>query len=134
MVCLYCGSETSVINSRPQRRTNHIWRRRQCRSCSAIFTTSEMADLFKSLSVKNDKHIQSFSRDKLFMSIHDSLKHRKTAQSDATGLTETVINQLYPHAASGQLTTDDITDCTMKVLKRFDKSAATHYRAFHPLI
>ena len=133
MVCIYCGAETSVINSRPQKRSNHIWRRRQCTDCTAVFTTSEAPDLSKCLVVVRGKALQPFSRDKLFLSVHSSLKHRKTALTDASGLTDTILSRLYPHIASGTLPVLSIVATTLKTLKHFDTASATHYEAFHPL-
>lgn len=132
MVCIYCGAETSVINSRPQKRYNNIWRRRQCGGCGAVFTTSETPDFLKSLVVTNGNSLEPFSRDKLFLSVHDSVRHRKTATSDATGLTGTIISRLYPFITSGSLARADITHIAAATLKRFDKAAASHYRAYHP--
>lgn len=133
MVCIYCGSSTQVINSRHQKRANHIWRRRQCVNCAAIFTTSEASDLLKSWSVKKGKQLEPFSRDKLFVSLYESLRHRKQATSDATALTDTVITRLYPLVTVGAVASTDIIEVTSVVLKHFDQAAATHYRAFHPL-
>ena len=133
MVCIYCGSETRVINSRPQKRTNNIWRRRQCSACMALFTTSERPDFLTSLSVRRSKKIEPFSRDKLFLSIHDSLKHRKSATSDATALTDTVLSKLYPLLGEGSLDEREITLVVCEVLAAFDPASATYYRAYHPI-
>lgn len=133
MICIYCGSDTKVINSRPQKRHNYIWRRRQCIKCGAVFTTSEVPDLFKGLMVLTGAQMQPFSRDKLFLSVYDSLRHRKTAITDTTALTDTIISRLYPNASSGSLDSHEIAQITINVLKRFDKAAAIHYEAFHPL-
>lgn len=133
MVCIYCGSETSVINSRPQKRQNHIWRRRQCASCAAVFTTSEAPDFLKSLSVVRGNNLQPFSRDKLFLSVNDSLRHRKSATSDASALTDTVISRLYPVIASGSVDSAEITKFAHAVLRNFDSAAATYYAAYHPV-
>ena len=133
MVCIYCGAKTQVINSRLQKRQNHIWRRRQCNDCSAVFTTSEIPDYFLGLAVKHKTNVQAFSRDKLFLSIHDSLKHRKSAHADATGLTDTIISKLYPLISQGGLKSTDISTCVISILRNFDKPAATHYLAYHPL-
>lgn len=78
------------------------------------------------------KRLEAFQRDKLLLSIHDSLKHRKTATSDATGLTDTVIARLYPLMQNTIIEKIDITVITLEILQRFDKTAATHYAAFHP--
>lgn len=77
-------------------------------------------------------HLQPFLRDKLFLSIHDSLKHRKTATADAAALTATIINQLYTIAHEARLEAAEIIDLSAATLERFDAVAAAHYRAFHP--
>lgn len=87
----------------------------------------------KSIVVKNASALEPFSRDKLLMSIYDSLKHRKTAVTDAAGLTDTVVGRLYNTIKQAQVGTADIIAITSAVLKRFDKAAATHYLAFHPI-
>lgn len=40
MTCPYCGSDTKVINSRPQE--DSVWRRRKCVDCKARFSTTEI--------------------------------------------------------------------------------------------
>lgn len=132
MVCVYCAHDTRVVNSRPQKRLNRVWRRRTCTNCGATFTSTEAVDLSGSITIRNKKQLQAFQRDKLFMSIYDSLKHRKTALSDATGLTDTIVSQLYPLMTDAVLEKAAITEVTSVVLLRFDKVAATHYQAFHP--
>lgn len=132
MLCIYCGHDTQVVNSRSQKKLNHIWRRRKCAHCKAVFTTTETPDLLKSLVVSNSSGLSPFSRDILFLSIYDSLKHRKTALQDAVGLTDTVIAKLYPDIDNGCITGDKVTSVTLQTLGRFDKPATTHYAAYHP--
>lgn len=133
MVCIYCKQDTRVVNSRPQKRTNRVWRRRTCTVCGTTFTSVEAIDLSGSITVKDAKALTPFQRDKLFMSVYDSLKHRKTALSDATGLTDTVVGKLLPLMKDAILDKSDIAGTATEVLKRFDKAAATYYQAFHPL-
>lgn len=133
MVCIYCGGNTQITNSRPQKRLNHVWRRRKCAACGAIFTTSETPDLLSSWRIRKTKSLEPFSRDQLFLSLYDSVRHRKTAQSDATALTDTVINRVTSWVVDGSLMQNDLTRETTEILKRFDQVAATHYAAFHPL-
>lgn len=133
MVCIYCGHETQVINSRPQKRTNQIWRRRKCQRCAAVFTTNERVDTESSLRVQNHGVLEPFSRDKLLIDIYDSLRHRKTALRDASALTQTVWSQLQGPIDEGLLDREEIIKTTSAVLRRFDKAAASHYLAFHPL-
>lgn len=132
MVCIYCGADTGVFNSRWQKRTNSVWRRRSCPDCQATYTTIERMDLGKSLLVKGPKGFKPFSRDKLLITLHNSLLHRKTALTDAIGLRDTAESLIVIAANDAQvLTSDIITTCTA-MLEKFDKTAATHYRAFHP--
>lgn len=101
-------------------------------SCGTTFTSVEIPDLSGSITVKSREQLQAFQRDKLFLSIYDSLKHRKTALRDATELTDTVLTHLYPHMQHAVVTKVQITEITLETLQRFDKAAATHYEAFHP--
>lgn len=132
MVCIYCGGETKVINSRSQRKANQIWRRRRCVACKAVFSTEERAITENSLVVTWKNRVQPFSREKLLLSVYDSLRHRKTALSDATALTATIQQKLQPFVQNASLPHSAITGVVTKVLDRFDKSAAVHYRAYHP--
>jgi transcriptional repressor NrdR len=133
MLCIYCQNDTRVVNSRPQKRLNRVWRRRTCMTCGTTFTSTEAVDLGGSITVRDMKQLEPFQRDKLLMSVYDSLKHRKTALSDATGLTDTVISKLYPLMKDAVVDKSSIGQTTWVVLKRFDKAAATYYAAFHPL-
>lgn len=133
MVCPYCSHDTRVTNSRPQLRTNSIWRRRLCTGCGAIFTSTEHIDLEKSVMVEVNGRLQPFLRDKLFASIYDSLRHRKSALSDATALTDTVIAKVLGLISDGRIEGTVITQQASAILKRFDQAAAVHYAAYHPL-
>lgn len=132
MVCIYCSSSTDVINSRHQKRRNAVWRRRQCRECQAVFTTSEQADLSSTLFIVRSKTVlDPFSRDQLLMSIYDSCKHRQTALGDAIALTATCIAAILAQTTNGSITRPIIIEQTAAVLERFDKTAATMYKAYH---
>lgn len=132
MVCVYCGHETAVTNSRPQKRLNQVWRRRRCSECRAIVTTIESVDYSAAWMVKRPTgQLQPFSRDKLFVSLYNSLQHRKSATSDATALTATVIRSLALVQARSTLEPAMIRSAASVALHRFDIAAATHYDAFH---
>ena len=131
MVCIYCGNLTKVVNSRLQRRSNNIWRRRLCVVCAAPFTTQEKADLFSSFMVAEESGaLRPFLKEKLFLSIYDSCRHRAKAISDAIALTDTVVTALsFPHQQS--ISPKDIAKVAFEVLNRFDSDAATFYKAYH---
>jgi len=133
MVCIYCGGDTSVSNSRSQTKTNQVWRRRHCLDCDGLFTSIEVADLASSILYKKDKrHVEPFERDKLFISIYESCKHRKDAPRAATALTTTVLSKLLAQIETASLSREKVIDVSSIVLKHFDKAAATQYLAYHP--
>lgn len=132
MVCIYCGEKTKVTNSRGSRKTLITWRRRECLGCSAIFTTRERIDLEETLMVKKPANdLQPFWRDKLFVSVNNSLSHRKTALKDATELTDTVITRLKAIQRGGILNIEVLAAETHATLERFDHSASVHYKAHY---
>ena len=133
MVCIYCGGPTHVTNSRSQKRSNATWRRRSCEKCLAVCTTIEVIDLSTAIVVTGSKRPSPFSRDKLFVSIYDSCKHRKDAQTSATLLTDTIIKQLHPLIDNASVSSSTIRDITLKTLGRFDTVAGVHYGAYHPV-
>src|SRR5579862_8809508 len=109
MVCVYCGSETKVTNSRLQKRNNQVWRRRQCVVCQAVFTTHESIELESALSVDKKGRSEPFLPDLLLKELMMSLNHRKDVYKPA-----------------------DISKTTAEVLKRFDKRAYLRYVSDHP--
>ncbi len=133
MVCIYCGEDTQVINSRLQSRANQVWRRRKCYACNNIFSSIEGVNWVQAIRFKHKSHLEPFSRDKLFVSIFEACKHRKTAVSDATGLCSSVLSKLWPQNDAAILERNQVIRATSAVIKRFDKAAGVQYLAYHPL-
>ncbi len=134
MVCIYCNSETQVVNSRLQRRANQVWRRRKCLACKSVFSSLERADLARSLAFRTSQNaIRPFSRDILFISVYEALKHRKQAVSEAGALTDTILGKLRKLIKDGSVGRQEVVSVTQTILKRFDKAASVQYGAFHPL-
>lgn len=136
MVCIYCGSPTSVNNSRLQHSNNHVWRRRCCTECGSIFTTIELPDLSGTFMVNTGadggkRSLKPFSRDKLFLDIYACCKHRPKAIDEAASLTQTVINQLLAQKPEGIVDRAEIVTKTYNALKRFDAASATIFAAYH---
>ncbi len=132
MVCIYCGGKTQVTNSRPQKRLNQTWRRRECYQCHAVFTTEESAQLATSLVVKHPNGpISPFSRDKLFASLLKALGHRTSAVDDASALTATVTAKLLQAATGAAVSPSDIIVVATDTLQHFDSAAAVQYQAYH---
>lgn len=132
MVCIYCGKSTEVTNSRASASNYRVWRRRRCSSCNSIFTTSEQTDYNSSLVVAKDSgSLAPFSRDNLFISIHESCKHRPNSIYDATWLTNSVMAKLLKTSKDGVISRRSIFEAVDTVLSKFDKVAAVHYKAYY---
>jgi transcriptional repressor NrdR len=132
MVCVYCGNETRVTNSRLQKRNNQVWRRRQCEACKAVFTTHEIVDLSNALLVDSGVSTSPFLPDRLFSDVLAALKDYKHRYIAAREITSTVIQKLLKRPQNALFSASDISKTTAEVLKRFDKRAYLRYVADHP--
>ena len=130
MNCPYCGADSKVANSRQQKKSNSVWRRRECKRCHAIWTTEEHFRADSVFKVSADDHLLDFAPEKLTTSLYKALKHRKTAESDAKHLTRTVMNKIQDYQRA-IIPKKVIKDTTLSVLKNYDKLAADLYRATH---
>ncbi len=134
MVCIYCSGNTKVVNSRSSKKNSCIWRRRQCDSCEAVFTTNEYPDLSRSVSIINNiGALETFSSDKLYMSLFKALSHREEALNDARHLTNTIITKLLLECTDGAIKLSDLKMVCLNTLEKFDKVAGTYYSAYHPI-
>jgi len=134
MVCVYCGSETQVVNSRHQRRNNQVWRRRRCLRCRAVFTTLEAADYANALRVEAGSVFKPFLADLLYTEVLLALSDRKQAYIDAREVTATIIKNLLQHPSSPLFKPQEISQATAAVLQKFDKQAWHRYAAEHPSV
>lgn len=132
MVCVYCGSDTEVVNSRPKKLDNAVWRRRLCVKCSAVLTTFEKYDLRTAFMVKKRSGaLQSFQRDKLLISIARSIDHKNNSSQAASSLAENVLRNLLKNKPVDKIiTSSDISNVTSLALKRYDPSSSIKYLSF----
>jgi transcriptional regulator NrdR family protein len=127
MRCPYCQSDTNVTNSRSSKKYPEVWRRRRCKACDSLWTTREYIDLSSSHQVRTrHKRLRAFSRDILFLSVKDSLSHRKTSTEDASALTDTILERILAEK-SAVIETTTIISATHEVLFKFDRTAAAVY-------
>jgi len=132
MVCVHCGGSTRVINSRLQKRNNHVWRRRQCRQCKLVFSTEEAAQYGNIwLVMDSSGNYSPFSSNKLLLSLYRSCEHRVSALNDAVALSETVVRKLQPKFIDGRINSQVIAQVSQVALNRFDRAASVHYGARH---
>ena len=132
MNCLYCGSGTSVSNSRLQRRSNQVWRRRICKKCKAVFTTHEAVDLASTLLVDETNAPNPFQSDILYTEMVMAMSHRKNAYIDAREATNTVITRLLELPGKPLYSRNQISLVATDVLKKLDHRAYLRYSADHP--
>jgi len=134
MVCIFCDGKTQVVNSRLQKKQQQVWRRRKCPNCKNIFTTIERIDYSSSLLIdKIDGKTEHFVKEKLLLSIYSSLGHRKDPVGDSIAITDTIIAKVLKTIKTPLISRNVLIGISTDVLNRFDKTAAVHYKAYHPL-
>lgn len=130
MKCLKCKSESNVANSRLQKRSNSVWRRRNCPVCGATWTTLEHSDYASAWRVSKDGHLLDFRQEILYISLYEALKHRKTPATDAAYVLQTILAKLLTHKTA-LLPRALISKTSYDILRRYDKPAAAVYKATH---
>lgn len=135
MFCINCfHSSTNVSNSRPQKKTPQIWRRRTCANCGKTFTTYERPSLAdnKPVTLSSGK-TEQFNSGRLIISISSSFIHdQEKAKRDPLWIARTVEDTLSTDKEP--LTPQRIARETHETLKRYDEIAAIQYAAKHKLI
>lgn len=132
MVCIYCGGETKVTNSRWQKRSNQVWRRRRCLACQSVFTTHEQIELETALLVDKPGSTQAFLPNLLLKDLMIALKHRSDVYTASGEVMATIIHRLLSLPQKPVFKSSDISKITAAVLKNFDKQAYLRYIAEHP--
>jgi transcriptional regulator NrdR family protein len=131
MVCILCDSKTKTTNSRPSADGHQTWRRHTCKRCSAVFTTRESADMSIDYRFERaDGLIEPFSRDTVFLSIVDSMRHRPDHIRESTALTQTVLSKLQSHNRL-IIRRRDVTEAVYEALRHYNIGTAQIYRSLH---
>jgi transcriptional regulator NrdR family protein len=118
------------------KKTGQKWRRHKCSGCNALFTSIEdyLLDACLIVKSKNDKP-EPFCRDKLFLSIYQSISHLDNSVYVAGELTQTIINKLLAKKPLAPvISTSDITCAALTVLKRYNAAAAVYYASLRQSI
>lgn len=135
MFCINCfHTNTSVANSRPNKKQPSVWRRRKCSKCGTIFTTYERPSLADNTPINlSDGRQDTFNLGRLILSIAGAFTHNPAeGQYNALWLAQTVEDTLSTERTS--ITPQDIEATTHQVLKKYDELAAIQYAAQHQLI
>lgn len=76
---------------------------------------------------------QPFSQETLFISVYESCKHRPNAAITAAAITKTITGKLLGSLkGESSVNRGQLIGLVLATLKRFDKTAATVYAAYHP--
>ena len=129
MLCPKClHKKTRIYNSRFTRHNNQTWRRRTCDACSYSFTTRELIEADKLLSVvtRSDDR-KPYSRSRIFLDVANACTHLQGPSECAQQLSETVEARLLKVAKEGIIYSSEIATVVMKVLRAFDVKAYLRY-------
>lgn len=127
-------TSTTVVNSRPSKKSPIVWRRRKGVPSGQIFTTYERISLaeVKPIMLPNGNQA-TFNLGKLLISVAKSFSHNThAAEYESLWLAQTVEAKLC--MSSDTLTPSSIAQETYQTLKRFDAIAAINYGAKHGII
>lgn len=133
MKCIYCSTKnTAVLNSRPVKNGDMVWRRRSCDGCGQTFTTKEDGYTDNLFVIKSSGKRQRFVYEKLFISIFTSLNIRKHPDNGtnavlAKNVTERVIKKIYKTHGIKDVESSIIAHLTYHELNITEKTCAEHY-------
>lgn len=133
MHCPFCNSpNTKVVNSRLTRHNTQVWRRRRCLACKELFTSHEIIDLSHLIVVKKSAKPQKFSRTKLYAGIYGATIGSKTPnREEAVDRITREIERRVLALRKKQITSGELSDITLNVLRRTDVRTFLRYFAYN---
>jgi transcriptional regulator NrdR family protein len=137
MICIKCSNDTKVTNSRPHKKTPSVWRRRECKACGTVFTTSEVVadSTYQFIVTAANGSKTDFSLPRLMLSIVSSLSHRDgVAIADESYWLAQTVAQTIQATATDTITAEALAEETYGTLSFFDATAGLQYGARHGLI
>lgn len=110
-----------------------IRRRRQCSKCNFRFSTYEEMEILNLTLIKRDGRREPYIKEKLAQGLKKALEKRPYTADDFKKLI-TRIEREIQKKKQDEITSQDIGEVVIKILKRFDKVAyirfASVYRSF----
>jgi transcriptional repressor NrdR len=130
--CLFCGSDTKVIDSRPVDET--IRRRRECPACEKRFTTFEKYDRPAALMVvKKDGRREDYKRENILAGIKNAC-FKRPIPADAIEQTVAEVEAELLGMGRAEVPSQLIGERVMAALRNLDEVAyvrfASVYREF----
>jgi transcriptional repressor NrdR len=132
--CPFCGkSEDRVVDSRENRDSDTIRRRRECLVCLRRFTTYEKVEQIALKVVKNDGSRQEFDRGKLLRGLEKACEKRPVAPLQLAEIADAA-ESLLTEREEREITTTELGAFLMARLHDLDQVAyvrfASVYRRF----
>ena len=134
MKCRYCGgTDSKVIDSRPNEDFSAIRRRRECIGCGRRFTTWERIEENPVMVVKRDGRREPFERDKVAVGIRKACEKRPISADVQNRMLDEICREVA-NSNESEISTQVIGDLVMKQLRTVDEVAyvrfASVYREF----
>jgi transcriptional repressor NrdR len=134
MQCLYCKSDTKVVDKRDS--GEHTRRRRECLKCSKRFTTYERIEETPLAVIKKDGRRQEFDRNKIKAGILRACEKRPITTDRIEKVVDD-IEQYLRNKYTADVPSRAVGEAVMARLKALDKVAyirfASVYRNFTDL-
>jgi transcriptional repressor NrdR len=134
MKCPFCGFvDTKVVDSRPDKDSSAIRRRRECESCSKRFTTHERVEEVLPMILKKDGRREPFDRGKVIVGIKKACEKRPVSIEVIERLVDRLETRLQesgerevPSTVVGEWIMNELHDTDEVAYVRF----ASVYRSF----
>lgn len=138
MKCPKClNIDTKVVDSRPVEEAGAIRRRRECEKCNFRFSTYEQIEILGLTVVKRDGDRQPYVRDKLERGLRRAFEKRDLSDYMFRKVVSEVEQEIQKKSGSGEITSEQIGEIVMKVIRKVDKVAyirfASVYRQFEDI-
>lgn len=134
MKCPVCGAvDSKVIDSRPIREGNTIWRRRECIACSLRFTTYERPENIHPFIIKKDGRREPFNREKILLGLQKACEKRPISIDTLENVVKE-IERFVIESNEKEISSNIVGERVIKALYSLDKVAyvrfASVYRQF----
>lgn len=123
MRCPFCQSlSVAVVDSRPRDDGTTIWRRRECLSCSKRFSSREKVDFSYLSVIKRNGKKESFSREKILMSIVKSFGKHPIQEQKLEKAVDEVVQEIHKLGKT-EIRSSLIGNLVLKRLRKLDPVA-----------
>lgn len=132
MNCPFCHKPvTSVTNSRPTRENFQIWRRRQCQSCKAIFTTHEVVDLSHLVVIKKSGKPEMFDHMKFYKGVYLATVDKTVRQIKKVDLAVREVEMDILFLKKKRVKSTEIGDLVLRRLRKIDTGMFLRFLAYY---